>query len=117
MKGIKKLSSLLDVYVSLLTNKMQDKKKNISIYNYWEVIMEKESLSINSYLDDFKNNTLFVHVDHPGVAQQIRMKNKKIISEFKNKFPELDIKKINIIVDSVFDINENVPHGTFRKEV
>jgi hypothetical protein len=106
MKEIKKLSNLLDTYISILTMRMKNKKKNLSIYNQWEIIVEKENLPSNSYLEDFKNNTLFVHVDHPGTAQQIRMKNKQIINEFKNTFPDLNIRKINIIIDSVFEVNQ-----------
>ncbi|MGP1414561.1 MAG: DciA family protein [Treponema sp.] len=117
MKEIKKFSNLLDDYISTLTAQMQSKKKNINVYNYWETILEKENLSSNSYLDDFKNDTLFIRVEHPGIAQQIRIKTNKIINDFKNAFPDLNIRKINIIVDAVFDINENVPCGTFRKEV
>lgn len=113
MKEIKKLSKLLEAYVSALTERMQNRKKDINIYNYWDVVIKKENLPFNSYLNDFKNNIFFVHVDHPGNAQQIRMKSKKIINDFNITFPDLNIKKINIIVDVNFDINQNVPCGTF----
>ena len=103
MKEIKGLSRLLDDYISLLTIQMDNKKRNISIYDAWEDIIEKENLSSNSYLDDFKNGTIIIRVEHPGAAQQIRMKNKQIINEFKNTFPDLNVYKLNIIVDTVFD--------------
>jgi Protein of unknown function (DUF721). len=117
MKEIKKLSDLLDTYISILTQRMRSRKKDVNIYNQWEIIAEKENLSFDSYLDDFKNNTLFIHVNHPGNAQQIRMKSKKIINEFNGVFPNLNVKKINISVDTVFDINQNVPCGTFGKDI
>lgn len=117
MKEVKKLSKLLDAYVSILTERMKNRKKDVNIYNYWDIVVEKENLPFNSYLDDFKNNIFFVHVDHPGNAQQIRMKSKKIITDFNITFPSLNVKKINIIIDANFDMNQNVPHGTFGKEI
>ncbi len=117
MREVKKLSNLLDIYISILTQRMQNRKKDVNIYNYWEIISEQENLSSDSYLDDFKNNTLFVHVSHPGNAQQIRMKNKKIINSFNIRFPNLNIKKINITIDAIFDVNQNVPCGTFGKDI
>ena len=117
MKEIKKISDLLDSYISFLTMRMQNRKKNIDIYNQWEIIVEEENLPIESYLDDVKSNTLFVHVSHPGNAQQIRMKNKKIIDIFNNTFSDLNIKKMIIIIDTVFNTNQNVPCGTYGKEL
>ena len=117
MKEVRKLSELLDAYISILTQRMKDRKKDLNIYNQWDVIVEKENLPSDSYLEDFKNNTLLIHVNHPGNAQQIRMKNRKIINEFNNTFPNLNVKKINIIIDDTFNINENVPCGTFGKDI
>lgn len=103
MKEVKKFSDLLDSYISVLNLRMQNKKKNVDIYDLWQEIAENENISSNSYLDNFNNNTIFIHVDHPCIAQQIRMKKKMIIEEFKVKFPNLNIKKINIIIDSVLN--------------
>ena len=103
MKEIKSFSNLLKDYISILTTRMENKKKNVNIYDAWEEIVKKENLSSSSYLDDCRDNTIFIRVEHPGMAQQIKMKNNKIIKEFKDKFPNLNIKKINIIIDSVFN--------------
>ena len=68
MKEIKKISDLLDSYISFLTMRMQNRKKNIDIYNQWEIIVEEENLPIESYLDDVKSNTLRIYTANLYIA-------------------------------------------------
>ena len=93
MKEIKSFSNLLKDYISILTTRMENKKKNVNIYDAWEEIVKKENLSSSSCLDDCRDNTIFIRVEHPGMAQQIKMKNNKNLFMFLMNIKYLKMKR------------------------
>ena len=103
MKEIKKISDLINPFISEINKKIYRENKDICIYDLWDEIIEKENLPNSSTLEDIRNSVIFVHVNHPGMAQQIRIKKFKILQAFNQKFPDMKLKNINIFIDSVFE--------------
>ena len=102
MKEIKKFSQLLDSFVFDINKQMQRKNKDVNAYTIWEKIIKKKLIFSDVVLEDVKDSIIVLRVRHPGIAQQIRMKEKKIISIFNKELPKLKIIGINIIIHSTF---------------
>ena len=58
-------------------------------------------------LYDIKNETAIIKTEHTGWSQQLLMRKKKIIYNFKKFYPALDVKNISIFVDSEFELKRN----------
>ena len=102
MKEIKKFSQLLDLFVFDINKQMQIKGKDPSVYDVWKKIIKKDDVLLDVILEDIKDSIIVLRVRHPGIAQQIRMKEKKIISIFNKELPKLKLIGIDIIIHSVF---------------
>ena len=102
MKEIKKFSQLLDSFVFNINKQMEKKNKDINAYTIWEKIRKKDDVLLDVILEDIKDSIIVLRVRHPGIAQQIRMKEKKIISIFNKELPKLKLIGIDIIIHSVF---------------
>lgn len=102
MKEIKKFSQLLDSFVFDINKQMEKKNKDINAYTIWEKIRKKDDVLLDVILEDIKDSIIVLRVRHPGIAQQIRMKEKKIISIFNKELPKLKLIGIDIIIHSVF---------------
>lgn len=102
MKEIKKFSQLIDLFVFDINKQMQIKGKDPSVYDVWKKIIKKDTIFSDVELEDIRDFTIILRVRHPGIAQQIRMKEKKIISIFNKKLPKLKLMGIDIIIHSVF---------------
>ena len=99
MKEIKKLSELISPFVASIGKTMNVKGKFVDIYNVWTDLAKKENLPSDSILEDINKSTIFIEVNHPGSAQQIRAKANKIIQVFNRKFPTFTIKEIKVIIN------------------
>jgi len=102
VKEIKKFSQLLDSFVFDINKQMEKKNKDINAYTIWEKIRKKDDVLLDVILEDIKDSIIVLRVRHPGIAQQIRMKEKKIISIFNKELPKLKLIGIDIIIHSVF---------------
>ena len=111
MKEINKLSELVGCFLLDVEKKMERENKDIKVYDVWDEIVNKENMSIGISLEDVKNGTLIVHAKHPGMAQQIRLKTKKILSVFKEKVPNVKVNKIKIVLKDDFSSFMNDKNG------
>lgn len=111
MKEINKLSELVGCFLLDIEKKMERENKDIKVYDVWDEIVNKENMSIGISLEDVKNGTLIVHARHPGMAQQIRLKTKKILSAFKEKVPNVKVNKIKIVLKDDFNSFMNDKNG------
>jgi len=98
VKEISKLSELMKEFLSDIEKKIDRENKDIKVYDVWDEIIRKESMKGDISLEDIRNSSLMVYVKHPGMAQQIRLKSRKILSEFNARFPNLKVSKINIML-------------------
>ena len=102
MKEISKLSGLVEHFLLDIENKMGRENKDIKVYDIWEEVMQKEGMIFDVSLEDVRDSSLIVYVKHPGMAQQIRFKSKKILAMFKERLPTLKLNKIVIMIKDEF---------------
>lgn len=67
------------------------------MFKSWERIVGPK-LADYSRIVDLNHKTLVVEVDHPGIIQLLQMKYSQILSNLKNKYPELEINDIRMFV-------------------
>ncbi len=107
MKNFKTSEELVNMFSQKLEGLMHFKEKNygdkiLSIYEKWEKIISDEKIAANCELNDINNGIAIITVNHSGWSQQIFMKKKKILANFKKFYPELKVKNISVIVQSNF---------------
>ena len=81
-----------------IEKKMGRENKDVKVYDVWDEVIQKENMTFGVSLEDVRNSTLIVYARHPGMAQQIRLKSKKILLAFNKKLPNLKVNKISIIL-------------------
>ena len=113
MKEISRLSELMKKFLLDVEKKMDRENKDIKVYDVWDEIMKKENMKGSISLEDIRNSSLIVHVKHSGMAQQIRLKSRKILSAFKVKLPDLKVNKINVMLKN--DLNEILSNNINEK--
>ena len=69
----------------------------ISLSNKWEEVAGNE-IGKNSSIVDIKNHVLTIEVTHPGWNQRVQLCKNKILNSIKNKYPELEVEKIAIVL-------------------
>ncbi len=69
-----------------------------SLFDGWRKIVG-EDIAAHSLVRDIDGKTLIVEADHPGWLQMIRLKERKILSSLRRKYPELEIRSIRIFVE------------------
>lgn len=92
---IKKISELITLYTDRLG--LSTRSKVLDIYASWAAIVG-EKQAAHSKLIDIKHQTALIETDHPGWSQQILLNKKRIIWNFKKKYPQLDVKDISVMV-------------------
>jgi len=96
---INKVSELMKSFLLYVEKKMQRENRDVRVYDIWDKVIKKENISFGASLEDVKGSSLIVHVRHSGVAQQIRLKSRKLLSAFNEEVPDLKIKKISIFIE------------------
>jgi len=94
---MKKASELIDQVFSTIDEKYADEKKFISLFSGWEGIVGTD-IGAHSAIREIEGNTLLVEADHPSWAQIISLKNRDILKKINERYPELQIGRIRIII-------------------
>ena len=79
----------------------------LSVFDGWEKVIGDKKLATYCELYDIKNETAIIKTEHTGWSQQLLMRKKKILYNFKKFYPALDVKNISIFVESEFELNVN----------
>ena len=72
-----------------------------SLFDSWTDVTEKNgiaSAAAHSRIKDLDRGILLVEMDHPGWKQILQTKQSKLLSDYRRRFPELDICGISLIL-------------------
>ena len=69
----------------------------VSLFNAWDSIIGSD-LSGSIKIIDINLGKLIIEVDHPARMQLVHMRQSKIISIIKKRFPSLGINRIHLLV-------------------
>ena len=73
-------------------------------FSGWAKIAGAET-AMHAYPRDIVNNVLILETDHPGWSQQIRMRQEGLLKTICSKYPDLNIKRIRVVIGN-FQKNE-----------
>ena len=99
MKETKKLSELIPHFIDRIVKETNLKIECSDVHNIWKDLIKEENLPLDSTLEDIDGSAIIIHVNHPGSAQQIRMKEKIIIQAFNKRSSIFNIKYIKVLID------------------
>lgn len=102
MKEFKKISHLINSYRKEMEEKLKNKKEVLSIFDMWDDIIGDEKLASHCRFENIENGNAVIYTSHAGWSQQILMRKNKILYNLKKKYPSLEIKNINIIIETNF---------------
>ena len=68
-----------------------------SFFRKWQMLAGDE-LEKHTRVIDIKNHTIIVEADHPGWVQLLFMKKRKILFLIKKLYPELEIRRMRIVL-------------------
>ncbi len=100
MEILKKLDKAGEILNNLPIFKNINTEETINystLFNSWESIV---GYKIGGYsrIMDLENNSLSIEVDHPAIIQLLQINYKKILFKLNNKYPQLKISDIRMIV-------------------
>lgn len=67
-------------------------------FSGWEKIAGAET-AMHVFPRDIVKNVLVLETDHPGWSQQIRMRQESLLKAIRQKYPDLGIKKIRVVIE------------------
>lgn len=105
MKEFKKISEIISEYTTTLEISL--KNEAITIFDVWNEIIGDEKIASHCRLENIENGNAIIYTNHSGWSQQIMMIKSQIIKNFKKKYPELEVKNINVIINDDFS-NYNI---------
>jgi len=66
-------------------------------FSGWEKIAGADT-AMHVFPRDIVNNVLILETDHPGWIQKIRMRQESLLKAIRSKYPDLEIKRIRIVI-------------------
>jgi hypothetical protein len=91
-----------DIFSTLFDEAMMAKADGYSsLISCWKDLMEKNGIAAaasHSWIKSMDRGLVWVEVDHPGWKQILQTKESKLLSDFRRRFPELDISGISIML-------------------
>lgn len=72
-------------------------RKVASLFNSWSDAAGLDCAA-HSAITDLRDGVIYVSADHPGWLQILHTKREKILSELKNKYPELSLRDIRFFI-------------------
>lgn len=72
-------------------------QKYSKIFNSWESIVGSK-LAGYSRIKDLDKQSLIIEADHPGIIQLLQLNYSKTVHKLNNKYPELNISEIRILL-------------------
>jgi hypothetical protein len=91
-----------DVLSAIFDNGLMEKAQEYSaFFSCWKDLAEKNGIaaaSDHSWIKSLERGLVWIEVDHPGWKQILQTKESKLLSDFRRRFPEMDISGISIML-------------------
>ena len=91
-----------DVLSVIFDERLMKKAQSYStLFSCWEDITEKNGIASaadHSWIKSLDQGLVWIEVDHPGWKQILQIKESKLLSDFRFRFPDMDISGISIIL-------------------
>jgi len=91
-----------DIITSVFDEKMMEGADGYSVFfSCWKDMTEKNgipSASAYSRIKSLDNGLVWIEVDHPGWKQILQTKERKLLHDFRYRFPKLEISGISIML-------------------
>jgi hypothetical protein len=91
-----------DVLSAIFDKDLMDKARGYSaMFSCWKDLTEKNGIPAaadHSWIKNLDRGLVWIEVDHPGWKQILQTKESKLLSDFRRRFPEMDISGIAIVL-------------------
>jgi len=91
-----------DILSSILDEDLMQKARGYSaLFSCWQDLTEKNGITYaadHSRIMSMDRGLVRIEVDHPGWKQILQTKESKLLSDFRYRFPEMDISGISIML-------------------
>jgi len=91
-----------DVLSAIFDEGLMKKVKGYSsLFSCWKDLTEKNGIAAaadHSCIQSLERGLVWIEVDHPGWKQILQTKESKLLSDFRYRFPEMDISGISIVL-------------------
>ena len=91
-----------DVLSAIFDEGLMKKARTYStLFSCWNDITEKNGIAAaadHSWIQSLDKGLVWIEVDHPGWKQILQTKESKLLSDFRYRFPEMDISGISIML-------------------
>jgi len=91
-----------DILVSVFDESMAEKAEGYSaFFSCWKDLAEKNGISAaaaHSWIKSVDNGLVWIEVDHPGWKQILQTKERKLLHDFRYRFPKMGISGISIML-------------------
>jgi len=96
------MKRVVDVLSSILDEDLMQKARGYSaLFSCWQDLTEKNgiaSAAAHSRIQSMDRGLVKIEVDHPGWKQILQTKESKLLSDFRYRFPDMDISGISIML-------------------
>jgi hypothetical protein len=90
-----------DVISAIFDEALVKKAKGYSaFFSCWKDLTEKNGIAAaadHTCIKSLERGLVWIEVDHPGGKQILQTKESKLLSDFRYRFPEIEISGISII--------------------
>jgi hypothetical protein len=72
-----------------------------AFFSCWKDLTEKNGIAAaadHTWIKSLERGLVWIEVDHPGWKQILQTKESKLLSDFRYRFPEMDISGISIML-------------------
>jgi len=91
-----------DVLSSIFDENMMQKARGYSaLFSCWKDLTEKNGITAaadHSWITSLDRGLVWIEVDHPGWKQILQTKESKLLSDFRYRFPDMDISGLSIML-------------------
>jgi hypothetical protein len=91
-----------DVLSAIFDEGLLKKAKGYStLFSCWKDLTEKNGIAAaadHSWIKSSERGLVWIEVDHPGWKQILQTKESKLLSDFRYRFPDMDISGISIVL-------------------
>jgi hypothetical protein len=91
-----------DVLSSIFDEDMMRKARGYSaLFSCWKDLAEKNGIAAaadHSRITSLDRGMVWIEVDHPGWKQILQTKESKLLSDFRYRFPDMDISGLSIML-------------------